>query len=152
MKNLDSLKKDLTQVADIVNAFKSESVQLKVLEYILETIIEDADETEEPPTIKHRRITKREKGKPFNKGDRKGRAGRPPKKGRPGAAVILEQLLQSGFFNKKRTIAEIISHAGSKLGYHYKPNELSTPLIRFIRDEKLDREKNAENQFEYFKK
>lgn len=152
MKNLDSLKNDLSQVADIVNAFKSESVQLKVLEYILEIKIKDSTESDELPTKKHKGISKKVKGKPSKKKESKIRTTRQPQKGRLSATAILEQLLQSGFFDKKHTITEIISHAGSKLGYHYKPNELSTPLIRFIRDDKLDRDKNEENQFEYFKK
>lgn len=31
-------------------------------------------------------------------------------------------------------------------------NQLSGPLVRLVRDEKLSRDKNAENQYEYIKK
>jgi hypothetical protein len=151
MKNIDSLKQQLNELATIVNAFKSEAVQLKVLEFLLESGFEASEGRDSEREAKVHR-GKQAKGTKTRSDLKKLKSGRSLKKGRPSAAQILDQLLQSGFFNKKRTIAEIISHTGSKMGFHYKANELSPPLLRFIRDGKLDREKNAESQFEYFKK
>jgi len=152
MKDLDSLKKNLAQVAEIVNAFKSESVQLRVLDYILETKIDNTSEAGELLGTKRKRGKKQTKNKTSKKEDGKNKAGRSAKKSRPFATAILDELLQSGFFDKKRTIADIISYTGPKMGHHYKTSEISTPLIRFVRDGKLNRDKNAENQFEYLKK
>ena len=36
MKNVDSLKKELRELASIVNLFKSEAVQLRVIELVIQ--------------------------------------------------------------------------------------------------------------------
>ncbi|MCW5896355.1 MAG: hypothetical protein KIT50_12205 [Bacteroidetes bacterium] len=152
-KDIESLKKDLTEVAQIVNSFKSESVQLKVLEYVLHGWKGDQTATEEEMgggSSKREARGKKQKPKTKTVNDKK--EGRTTKRGRPGQAAILTQLITEGFFKKKRTIGDIITHCGSKMAHHYKPNELSGALARFVRDKKLDREKNAEDQFEYFQK
>jgi hypothetical protein len=152
MKKTNSLKKDFAQIADIVNSFKAESVQLKVLEFILEKTFKYTTETQTQKNANARKKSMLVNFPSIKVKGKKSKVGRHAKKGRPGPGVTLKRLLQSGFFKKRRTIAEIISHAGSKLGFHYKTKELSIPLIRFIRDGKIDRDKNTKNQFVYFKK
>ncbi len=67
-----------------------------------------------------------------------------------GPTQLLDDLITQGFFNEKRILNDIIKHSSSSLAYHYKPNQLSPILTRFVRDKKLKREKNSDGQYEYF--
>jgi hypothetical protein len=147
MKDLDSIKKELAELATVVNAFTSEAVQLRVLEYVLESDTKPIEPRTKQSTPRRRRVG------PKSQEAIETKAQAPKvKKGRPSAATQLEKLLEEGFFNKKRTISEMISHMGTKKGQHFKANEISPPLLRFVRDQKLEREKNADDQYEYVKK
>ncbi len=66
-----------------------------------------------------------------------------------GAYAVVTELLRDGFFKTPRTLSAIIEHAANSLGYHLKTNELPAPLLRYLRDKNLKREKNSDNQFEY---
>src|ERR1019366_558590 len=69
-----------------------------------------------------------------------------------GPSAILQALLEKGFFDKKKTIGEVANHCKNNLARPIPMNQLSGPLARLVRDEKLSRSKNAENQYEYIKK
>ena len=69
--------------------------------------------------------------------------------GRPSPRTVLDDLIKQDFFKGKKTISAIISHCKDKLTYSYESRELSPALIRCIRDKKLKREKNTNNQYEY---
>ena len=56
-----------------------------------------------------------------------------------------------GFFKEKRAIKDIMDEARSQKGRTFKASDLSTPLVRFVRDKRLNRETNADGQFEYYK-
>ncbi len=66
-----------------------------------------------------------------------------------GAYAVVTELLRDGFFKTPRTLSAIIEHAANDLGYHLKTNELSAPLLRYLRDKNLKRAKNHDKQFEY---
>jgi hypothetical protein len=70
---------------------------------------------------------------------------------RPSPATIIDNLISSQFFNERRTISQIIDHCRNKLACTYKPNHISGSLTRAVRNKKLEREKNSDGQFEYFK-
>ena len=44
-----------------------------------------------------------------------------------------------------------MDEARSQKGRTFKASDLSTPLVRFVRDKRLNRETNADGQFEYYK-
>ena len=69
--------------------------------------------------------------------------------GRPGPKAALEQLLNSGYFDTPRIIADIREHLRHKRGHTYTLQDLSPTLVRLVRDEKLDRDRNAAGQYEY---
>lgn len=71
--------------------------------------------------------------------------------GRPGQKELLTDLIEVGFFNTPRTISEVISHAKKHKGYTYKTNELTTPLVRLMRDGQLKRDEKDNGQWEYSK-
>jgi hypothetical protein len=83
-------------------------------------------------------------------GSKEGR--KPTKKSSPKKREPLKdisRLQTGGFFKTPRTIAQIISQLKDKQGIGYKQNELSTPLLRLLRNETLTRNKNKDQQYEY---
>ena len=71
---------------------------------------------------------------------------------RPAQKALLDSLIKAGFFDQPKTVADIIKHVSKNQGYTYSPNDLSTPLVRFLRDGKLTRDTNGNSQYEYTKK
>lgn len=80
---------------------------------------------------------------------RAGTVARKVPKGRPGGGEMLKALISSSFFTTPRSIAEIQIHCEKKLAHKYGLNELSTPLRRAVQSGLLQRDENAEGQYEY---
>jgi hypothetical protein len=70
------------------------------------------------------------------------RSGRGPK-------AMIEELISEGFFNEPQAIAGIQDRLRHKKGVQFKPTDLSPALVRLLRQNKLDRERNESNQYEY---
>ena len=68
-----------------------------------------------------------------------------------GPMPTLEQFISEGFFSQKRTIGAVVDHCKTK-ARNFKNNELSGPLGRLVRNNKLSRTKNADGEWEYVKK
>lgn len=154
IKNFDSLKAQLTELASVINSFKSEAVQLRILELIFQ--VSSSESAEPDPangleqrnrTLSHRRRRPKARGESEHGNTRRKAA----RKGRKGGATILAELVDEGFFKQKRTINDVIRHASSAKARILKAGELSGPLGRFVRDSRLKREKNADGQYEYIK-
>lgn len=143
------MKKQLGELASVLNAFKSEAVQLRLLDLLL------GQETAEEPSKKqrHNRSAKRAERKPVPATASEESPGKKRKKAvsGTGAPATLVQLLSTAFFNKPRTINDIIEHCKHKLARNFKANEFSGKLGRMVRNEELTREKNSDNQYEYKK-
>lgn len=157
IKNFDEIKRQLADLATVINSFKSEAVQLRIVELLLRgsepaTRVHDAakepeDGGAETPTKtgkakKVRRASKSADSPADAKGKRRG--------GGSGPVATLELLINDGFFKKHQTIGQIVEHCGSRKARNFKPNEISGPLGRLVRGNRLKREKNADGQFEYF--
>jgi len=148
--DLGALKKKLQELADILNSFKSEAVQLRVLELIFTgaQIDTETNNKTEKKTIKRRKRTKViqdqedadavTKEKPKRSGSGKG------------VLAIVSALVKDGFFKSPQTIGNIIEYCGTQKGHHFKSNEISPALLRLIRNQTLSRKKNKDNQYEYF--
>jgi len=150
-KDYESTKKHLAELATIVNSFKSEAVQLRIVELLFKDIAQNKEDGEQLDTGSKKPLEKKTtKKKKSNSSSDNG--AKKSNRGRPGPAVILNRLYTEGFFKKKRMIGDIIAHCSSKLAFQYKTPELSGTLARFVRDGKLDRDKNAEDQYEYVQK
>ncbi len=149
IENFDEVKAQLAELSDIINKFKSEQVQLKIVELIFGAAGRAAEHQGEgalPPRKRGRRSKKKTEG-PVPKADNgKKRAARGD-----GPAATLEQFIQEGFFSQKRTIGAAVEHCKAK-ARNFKNNELSGPLGRLVRNNKLSRTKNADGQWEYVKK
>lgn len=72
-----------------------------------------------------------------------------PANGRPGPAVLVDQLIRDGFFKSNRTISQILDHAKAVLARSYERTDLSPALTRALRAKKLQRARNNEGQYEY---
>lgn len=71
--------------------------------------------------------------------------------GRPSQKELITGLINAGYFDTPRTIADLIAYAKKHRGYTYKPTDLSTPLLRIMRDGRLKRDENDNGQWEYSK-
>ena len=148
IENFEVLKSQLEEFAEIVNSFKSESVQLRVVELVFEKYVHQAK-----PLVEKERPKKPgavvKKGIKETKQADKGKKSQ-IKTGRPGPGAIVKRLTDEGFFREKRTVSEIIQHCKANMAFTYKTSELSVGLMRALRNGDLQRDKNENNQFEYY--
>jgi hypothetical protein len=150
MENLESIKNELSELATVLNAFKSEAVHLRILDLVLGD--QSAWETDGAA------------GRGKNTGGRRPRRATRIKK--PGTAApgkqkratagaggnaTLTQMVSGDFFGKPRTINDIVEHCRHNLARTFKANEFSGKLGRMVRNGELTRKKNADHQYEYQK-
>jgi hypothetical protein len=150
IKNFNETTKQLGELATVINAFKSEAVQLRIVELIFGSVAE-VDTGRDEVVITRPRRSKTNKKDPGVK-SASASEGKGRRRGSPnlGGAGALNLLTTEGFFKKRQTIGQIIEHCGASKARTFKPNEISGPLARFVRDGKLKRQKNAEGQYEYY--
>ena len=157
IKDFDQVRSQLKELADVINSFKSEAVQLKIVELIFGGVAvapvtagsAGAIPLESQPTRSRR--AKRTTRKSSTSAPLAKKPARSPAKGRPGGRATLDTLLAEGFFKTPKTIGKIVEHCDAHMALKYGQNELSGPLARLTRDKTLTRKKNAENQYEYVK-
>lgn len=146
---LDSMKKQLGELATVLNAFKSEAVQLRLLDVLL------GQKATEEPEKTHRRTRPSKKARQRGPAEKsvENSSGNKKKKAPlgTGAPATLTQLLSTTFFDKPRTINDIIEHSKHNLARTFKANEFSGKLGRMVRNGELTRKKNADKQYEYKK-
>jgi hypothetical protein len=158
LKNIELIKTQLSELAGVINLYKSEAVQLKIVELVFKhaTAWDSTDIVEEDESrLKRRgkRTQKSVKTTGTRQRTQKAAAGTNKKTSRLGPAAALQRLLDTGFFKTKRKMADILNHCATKLASPIKITSLSGPLARFVHDDKLDRDKNKENgQYEYIEK
>jgi hypothetical protein len=156
IENIQDKKKQLAELADVLNSFKSEAVQLRLLEYILGENGSNAvplpkrDDTKPRARRKPRKQTKQTKTE-----EEEGNSAVPSKKKAAahgnGAKATIAQLVEGDFFKQPRTIGEIVDHCKHNLARSFKANEISGKLGQLIRTNQLTRTRNADNQYEYKK-
>ena len=150
IEKLDSIKKQLGELATVLNAFKSEAVQLRVLDFVLGE--ESPDESgEKPASTRTPRKSRGRRSATQKNADRVGPAKRKKAPSGTGAPATLTQLLPGTFFDKPRTINDMIEHCRHNLARTFKANEFSGKLGRMVRNGELIRKKNADKQYEYKK-
>jgi hypothetical protein len=153
-----SLKKDLGQLAGLLNQFKSESVQVKLLDRFLSgvgSVVHPVVSAVSAPFAAPKR-----RGRPPGSGKKKTAKTPAPTAGRPGrrkrskmgATGALHKLIESGFFKAHRSIADVTNACKNKLGLEIAVTNLSGPLMRFVSEKKLVRAKNKDDKYEYWAK
>lgn len=150
-KNFDATKLHLTELAEIINKFKSEAVQLRVIELLLNSSGSggNAVAVQESTTLDRQPKSKR---KARSKSPSKSDESRAPKKktsSGAGAVATLVKTFEDGYFKQPRTIGDICAHCEVNLARRIKPNEISGKLGRMVRSRELSRTKNSDGQYVY---
>ena len=153
IRKFKEIKEQLKELAPVINSFKSESVQLRIVELIFRG--ESPEELEEEGSIDENSKVKRPKKKAPKKPSKK-KVSQIKKtkasRSRKGPAGALIELINEDYFKSAHTLSEIVSHFGTHKGILVKQSDLSGTLTRFVRDGRLKRKKNSEGQYEYRKK
>ncbi|OOQ59278.1 hypothetical protein [Mucilaginibacter pedocola] len=143
-RHIEKLKKQLVEIAEVVNSFQSEAVQVRVVDRLLDEIMESERVEAEGSEV-------------FNKRARKATAENddqqslsPQRRKKPGATKVLNQLLSSDFFRTPHSISAIADYCKEKFDSDFKTSELSGILLKLAKENKLKRERsNEHNRFEY---
>ena len=144
-KHIEKLKKQLLEISEVVNSFRSEAVQVKVIDRLLDAMIEsEKGETDGADALNRRarRARQTEDDETLSINGRK----------KPGATKVLNQLLLTDFFNSSHSISEIADYCKESYDSYFKTSELSGILLKLAKENKLKRERsNDNNRFEYVK-
>ena len=141
-KHIEKLKKQLVEISEVVNSFRSEAVQVRIIDRLLDGMIE-SDRSEDNGEALSRRGRKSRSGEDDENFSSAGRK-------KPGATKILNQLLSTDFFNARHSISEIADYCKEHYDSDFKTSELSGILLKLAKENKLRRERsNDNNRFEY---
>lgn len=148
IKNFDSVKEQLSELADVINAFKSEAVQLRIIELILgQAPSGDPSGTSSEENKPRKSTTARRRQKSTERSASK--KSRPS--GGTGGKATLTRLVEGTFFDTPKTLGDIIEHCKHNMARNFKASDFSGKLGRMVSDGELTRKKNADNQYEYKK-
>lgn len=144
-KQTEKLKKQLIEISEVVNLFKSEAVQVRVIDKLLDVMIE-GERTDMEIVEPFVRKGPKQKLNGHNYEHQSARK-------KPGATKVLNQLLTTtDFFNTHRSISSIADYCKDKYNSDFKTSELSGILLKLANEHKLKRERSdANNRFEYVK-
>lgn len=151
--NFEEVRRQLKELATVINTFKSEAVQLRIVEIVLAgSSLGKRDRPEEQPEVKNHARRRRKAPKPAAKGN-KGDEGSPSRRRSSGAGAVatLANIYEQGFFSKPRTISDIVTHCETNLARKIKSTDISGKLGRMVRNGELTRSKNSDGQYEYKK-
>lgn len=149
----DKLKNQLLELAETLNAFKSEAVQIKIAEKLLNNIftVEDEGDYKGQTTNFDSSATSR-RAKRINQNNRRQGGLNTRERKTTGATKAMYRLLESDFFDLPKTIADIASRYNQDFNENFKTSEISGILLKSVKENLLKREKNVENKrFEYVK-
>jgi hypothetical protein len=142
-KHIEKLKKQLVEISEVVNSFRSESVQVRVVDRLLDAMIELEKADSEGSELFGKRGYKHRSEEDGNYS-----SSRAAKK--PGATKVLNQLLSSDFFDTPHSISSIANYCKENFDSDFKTSELSGILLKLANENKLRRERsNENNRFEY---
>lgn len=107
IKNFDEVKNQLAELSDVVNKFKSERVQLKIVELVFRGAVVDPENPEagSNPAPSPRKRARRGKGKRNTAGPEAANGKKRSSAG-TGPVPTLQQFVSEGFFHQKRTIGD----------------------------------------------
>ena len=147
IKNFEETKSQLKELAGVINSFKSEAVQLRLLELVFGAgeVPTEKEKPKNPAPTRKRKPRTKSKGTTSDETSKTGNRSST----RLGGAGALNRLIDEGFFKNGRTLAEIIQHCEENMARKFKQTDLSGILSRYTRDQKLTRAKNENGQYEY---
>jgi len=144
-KHIEKLKKQLLEISEVVNSFRSEAVQVKVIDRLLDAMIESEKGEIDGADAFNRRVRRTRQTDDDENLSTNGRK-------KPGATKVLNQLLLTDFFNSSHSISEIADYCKENYNSDFKTSELSGILLKLAKENKLKRERSDDNnRFEYVK-
>jgi hypothetical protein len=142
-KHIEKLKKQLLEISEVVNSFRSEAVQVKIVDRLLDAMIESEKGESEGTDAFNRRVRRTRQNDEDESHSTNGRK-------KPGATKVLNQLLLTDYFNSSHSISEIADYCKDSYNSDFKTSELSGILLKLAKENKLKRERsNDNNRFEY---
>ena len=140
-KHIEKLKKQLTEISEVVNLFQSEAVQVKIIDRLLDVMVEPEKGELDGVELFNKKSFKNKEYENNN---------HPFSRKKPGATKILNQLLSTDFFHTPRSISSIANYCKDNFDSDFKTSELSGILLKLANENKLRRERSEENnRFEY---
>jgi len=160
-KSFAELKQQLNELSETINKFESEAVQLRIVELLfnqsgLRGLAEEHATFEGAPKreAKSQQVAAAPAGALGGRSQSRASGRRSSDTTAPsasGAVAALARLVESDFFNEKRTIGDVVRKCEEDFGVRYKSNAFSGPLSRYAASGVLKREKNEEGKFAYYK-
>lgn len=153
IKNFDELKKQLAELVEVVNGFKSEQVQLRVVEAVLASmgvrapVITPPEADDDAPPASAKKKSKKTRAK--NTGNNPAPAKATGTRKSPKTAIV--GLIAEGYFAQHRGIGVVVSHLAEKKATTLSQQAVQMALNRFVQNGEMERGKNGEGQFEYWK-
>ena len=142
-KHIEKLKKQLVELSEVVNLFKSESVQVRIVDRLLDTLIELEKTDNDGAELFIKKGYKQRTDDEINFSPAK-------RAKKPGATKVLNQLLATEFFDTPRSISSIATYCKDNFDSDFKTSELSGIVLKLANENKLRRERsNENNRFEY---
>jgi hypothetical protein len=148
----------LEKLAPTINAFKSEAVQLRIVELVFsgsiaptvadKTFTEEAVVTAAPKRRRRKKQALTTNSSELNEESKKPRTGR-KSNGRPGPGAMIDTLISEGYFVTGRGPGDIVAHCRDNKVQTYSNTEISVSLARAVKASKLKRTKNSDGQFRY---
>lgn len=143
----DNLKTQLLDLAEIVNAFKSEALQIKIAEKLLNDIFFEVPQLNQDIQDFASRRAKRINQNKERLTDLPSRERKPT-----GATKAMYHLLDTDFFDQPQSISAIANRYKEEFNEEFKTSEISGILLKSVKDNILKREKNQSNKrYEYVK-
>ena len=141
-KHIEKLKKQLIEISEVVNSFKSEAVQVKIIDKLFDAMSETEIGEGDTGLI----------NKSISKSSNNRSSFSPTGRKKLGATKVLNQLLSTDFFNVPQSISSIADFCKDNFDSNFKTSELSGILLKLAKESKLRRERNNDNnRFEYVK-
>jgi len=141
-RQIEKLKKQLTEIAEVVNSFQSEAVQVRVVDRLLDEIMETERGDTEGSEIFNKRGRRPARENEVNELTQNRK--------KLGATKVLNQLITSDYFKTPHSISSIADYCKEKFDSDFKTSELSGILLKLAKENRLRRERsNENNRFEY---
>src|SRR5947208_1143423 len=133
IENFENIKRQLGELSEVINSFKSEAVQLKIIDLVLGGGLPAStkEETESNGGHSSRRKRHRPKGQTASQPAHGKTSPKKPRAGAgSGAVATLRAAFAKDFFKEPRTIGAILEHLETKFARKIKANEISGTLAR----------------------
>jgi len=156
IENIEKVSDQLKVLADAINAFTSEAVQLRIVDIVFGVANKAVDDNEDQliqeevdPSLKKKK--KKTKVKPKAPVSSDNLPKKKPSASGQGPIAILVRLAEGGFFSTPQSMKSITEHFEVNLAKKIKQSDISGKLARMIREGTLTRAKNTDGQYEYSK-